>query len=675
MYENDGTPILAVVLGPKKNRVGVVNDRGKEIELEAARFHIIPGNAPSSLTTVSDKKSYLETIRAAAITSSAEIPLREVWSAVVSEGEREYSTSDLTNLYFGDDNPSHHLAMRFALLHDSLFFKRKREAFLPRGESVVEELEKASLAKEEKLKVLDRTCGFFAARLNSSEVVCPAEAEPIIALLTEVAANAPHLSPAHHKEAKEFLDAISAKVPADLSGSPDQRAFMLLLKGGILKEDSNLSLIRNRPHLSFHPESLTEASALTPPSPLTEDEKRYRVDLTHLRVVTIDDASTLDMDDGLSIERTRDGFRIGVHISDVASSILPHTALDREAMRRATSIYLPEDTIPMFPHEISEDKLSLRAGELRRSMSCLFEVSHDLKIIKTTVTPSLVQSAHKLTYIEVDQILEHGAPSDRIPELEIIYNFALDRETERLSGGGLRIQKRDVEVSLDEQGNFTLVEVDEQSPARSLIAELAVQANKAFAEFAQSNGFPLIFRGQPQPEGGDEEHLRSLPQGPALDFALRMRLKRSSTDTRPVRHATLGLAAYTQVTSPIRRYLDLINQRQLLSFCATGHAKYNEEELRAFIHEVEEPLSIAVTVSRETKRYWLLKYLKRKASRGEQIKGTIIRSDHKICLAELNEVYLSAPVKLRSKLGLGAEVTLRIANVDPRSDQLRLEEV
>src|SRR6185312_6195930 len=149
---------------------------------------------------------------------------------------------------------------------------------------------------------------------------------------------------------------------------------------------------------------------------------------------------------------------------------------------------------------------------------------------------------------------------------------------------------------------------------------------------------PLTFRSQETPE--DETLPAKLPpDGPAHDFYLRSRLKKSLVGLVPLPHASLGLRAYVQATSPIRRYMDLINQRQFLWYLTRGKPLYSRGDLEKIIDEVEPRLSNALQATKETRRYWLLRYLQQMQKTGERIFGTVVRLDGRTPLVELEKLY------------------------------------
>ena len=204
-------------------------------------------------------------------------------------------------------------------------------------------------------------------------------------------------------------------------------------------------------------------------------------------------------------------------------------------------------------------------------------------------------------------------------------------------------------------------------------------ANSIMAQFAATHAIPVLFRGQERAEvakeaakDGATEEL--VPEGPAKDFSARTKLKKSSTSCEPRSHAGLGLDAYIQATSPIRRYMDLCHQRQFISFFRTSKPWVTRAEFELIAQEVEGHLQAATVASRETRRYWLLRYLEQR-ERGKAISGTVVRLDLKTPLIELDEIYITLFARVPKGTKLGDHVSLKISAIDPHTEYVRLEAV
>ncbi len=668
-YEDDGQVFLASIIGLKKDKLLAINHRGRELELGKGRMYPLPGREPSTVGSTAARTQYLATLATALDEKAATIDVGEIWS-FVHEELREYTVKELSELYFGSDTLEYHAALRIALIREKTHFKRDKENFEPRAQATVEELKKAEDVKRKKLAARGITLAFLQQRISEPECEIPFELQDNFCLMAEVAANVQHLDAARQREGKELVSLCATALGVSDNNPIEKQAFTVLLKVHYFQKDTNLSFIRNEIPLIHGESARIEADQIVVPDELSqfpEAEINFRTDLTRVRSVTIDDISTKDMDDALSIEQTVDGYQLGIHITDVAWAVPPGSALDRAAKRRATSIYCADGTINMLPEAMSEAKLSLWQGAVRPCLSCLVNVDRSYKIIDTRVVPSFIRSAERYTYDQVDELLESGDPT-----LLLINDIAAACEAARIEKGAIKVHKREVVPFVDASGTVRLQEIDEDSPARALVAEMMVFGNSIIARFASDKGIPFLFRGQERPEPEPQEQKAETAEGPAKDFGARTKLKKSTVGFVASFHSSLGLDAYAQATSPIRRYMDLCHQRQLISYFKTGKPWLTQEDFEPLAFEVENYLQAATLASRETKRFWLQRYLEQRG-RDRTIEATVVRTDQKSPLVELDEVYLTVFVRTPKSVKLGDRLTLRLTSSDPHTDYVRFE--
>ena len=668
-YEDDGAMILGVITGTKRDKFTVLNIRGRELELPRPRLYRLPPGASASGGTTAARVEALKAIGEAIEKEAAALDVKELWS-FVHEDVRLYEVSELCKSYFGADTPERHAGLRLALIREKVHFKRDKEGFEPRAADVVEGLMRAEEARKRKVSVRDTTLAFVAQRLKDPQIPIPSEISENLILMGEVAAGVAHTDPARQKEGKELvhLCAEQLRIPENLS--IEKKAFDVLVKVGYFHRDANLSFIRHDIPTHYSAAVLAEAESLVVPKTIDEypaEDRELRQDFTRLHAVTIDDISTQDMDDALSIEQTAEGYQLGIHITDVSWAIKPGTALDELARRRATSLYCADRTVNMLPEILSESKLSLKQGEVRPGLSVIINLSQNLEIQSSKVVPSFVKVAQRYTYDDVDLLLDHEDPT-----VMLLYQVAAACEENRIRKGAVRVHRREVVPFLEADGSIRLLEIEEESPARSLVAEMMVLANSLMAEFAASKNIPVVYRGQERPDANATEALNGVPEGPAKDFTARSKLKKSTMTFEPRYHAGLGLDAYIQATSPIRRYMDLCHQRQFIGYFRSAKPWATKADLEPLSHEVEVHLNAAMLASRETRKYWLLRYLEQR-SRSKTIGGTVVRQDTKSPLVELDEIYITVFVKSQRPARIGEQLNLKVSSVDPQADYVRLE--
>jgi exoribonuclease-2 len=666
-YDDDGQLMLAVVTGTKKDKLTLINIRGREIELAKGRLYFLPAKDLSAASTLTARVEALTKLAEEIEREASKLDVREVWS-FLHEEIRLYTVSEICQAYFGDDECARHAGLRVAIIRERVHFKRDKDSLEPRPLAVVEELRRAEEAKARKKALRDSALEFLSARRSDPSREIPVELRDAIHLLEEVAASVGHTDPARQKEAREFTHLCAEHVGVPESLPLEKRAFEVLQKAHIFNEHTNLSFIRHEIPVGHGVKALAEAGRISLPEKLEDfpaEERAFRRDLTRVPTFTIDDASTRDMDDALSLEQTRDGWELGIHITDVSFAIKPGTALDESARRRATSLYCADQTVNMLPESVSEGQLSLLAGVIRPTLSVLVTLTPAFEIVSSVVTTAFIKVARRYSYDEVDEALEDGDAT-----LLLLHDIAAACEERRIRKGAIRVHKRDA-VPFFENGSIRLLEIDEDAPSRMLVSEMMVLANMLMAEFAAKNGLPVMYRGQERPIEETAPATTDTPEGPAKDFSARTKLKKSSVSFEPQYHAGLALDAYIQATSPIRRFIDLCHQRQFVEYLKSGKPWMSREEFEPLAGELDLSLQAANLASRETKRYWLLRYLEQRG-RGKPIECTVVRTDLKSPLVELDEVYFTTLVRLQNKVKLGDRLTLKVTAVDPHTDYLRL---
>ena len=336
-------------------------------------------------------------------------------------------------------------------------------------------------------------------------------------------------------------------------------------------------------------------SSAEQPQPGDDD----RLDLCHLATYTLDDAGTREIDDGLSLDLQDDGAWIWVHIADPARLIPPGSPLDQEARRRATSLYLADGVLPMLPLGLAAGPLSLRAGQRTAAVSVAVRLDSAGAIVDRRITRSWVLPRYSLTYADGDELIELAPPGDEtLADLSQLMQL---RSRWRRQQGALtfdrmegRFRRREGELSL---------QLVEPSPARLMVSEAMLLMGAVVADFGCQNDLALPFRSQPPAELPSQAELDQLPEGPARDAAIKRCLSRGVQGTQPMAHFSLGLAAYVQATSPIRRYADLASHRQIIAQLE-GSTPLSEPELGELIDDLDDPLRQSIQISREDQRHW-----------------------------------------------------------------------
>jgi ribonuclease R len=350
-----------------------------------------------------------------------------------------------------------------------------------------------------------------------------------------------------------------------------------------------LSIVRKY-HLptEFPRDVLNQAKGI--PETVDARQSEAREDLRGEFIVTIDPDDARDFDDAIHVQKIGSGWRLGVHIADVAAYVEPNSPLDREARRRGNSVYLPDRVIPMLPERLSNGVCSLNPGVDRLARSVFIHFDKHGTAKSARFARSVIRSAHRLTYKQAYAILT-AAPSDQLSErLHLAWELAALLRQRRFEHGALDLDFPEVKVWVDKEGHPVKLERVENDKSHQLIEEFMLVANEAVARELKKRAIPTIYRvhENPDPEKlaeyrefvlgfnykvGDVTHraelqrllasIRGKPEEQALKVALLKSLKRARYSPQPLGHYGLAKANYLHFTSPIRRYADLVVHRAL----------------------------------------------------------------------------------------------------------------
>ena len=280
-----------------------------------------------------------------------------------------------------------------------------------------------------------------------------------------------------------------------------------------------------------------------------------------------------DFDDAISVENRGDHYSLWVHIADVGHSVEKNSLIDKEALSRGSSIYMPDGKISMIPPVLAENLCSLVTEADRPAISLKATLAQTGEVQNYEIFPSVIRINQRLTYYDANTLLDESG------DLTLLYKIGRLFRQKRLSQGAVQINLPEVSVWLDDKGVPTVAKVDRESPSRMFVSEVMILANWLMASFLKDHQLPAIFRSQPAPK----QHLF---QGEAssifLNWMQRKHLNRFVLGTSPEHHSGLGLDAYVTATSPIRKYFDLITQRQIRSVLGMEAPYMKEDNITVF---------------------------------------------------------------------------------------------
>lgn len=330
------------------------------------------------------------------------------------------------------------------------------------------------------------------------------------------------------------------------------------------------------------------------PDEVEEEEKKNRLDLRHLQTVTIDGEDAKDLDDAISISKENDDhYTLGVHIADVSHYVTENSPLDKEALKRGTSVYLVDRVIPMLPHKLSNGICSLNAGTDRLALSCLMEIDGKGNVIGHRIAETLIQVDRRMTYTAVNAIVTDRDPDvmeeyrDFVPMFDLMKELADILRERRKKRGSIDFDFPESKIILDEKGRPVDIKSYERNAATKIIEDFMLMANETIAEDYFWQELPFLYRTHdyPDPEKmkrlgtfinnfgytirtqNGEVHPKELQKlldkiegtpEEALISRLTLRsMKQAKYTTVCTGHFGLAANYYTHFTSPIRRYPDL----------------------------------------------------------------------------------------------------------------------
>lgn len=556
---------------------------------------------------------------------AAELDLELLWQ-VAQEQNRSFSAVELADLFFGRRSNAAASVMLEALLNDRTYFVRRHMDFLPRTPEQVERLRIQNdriRARSDDYRKIQKQ---LRDVLNGAETPPAAEAGALIEELSRYLKNP-------FTRSRDMTQMLTQAAP---DVDPAEAAFEILERLGARPRVPRFAFIAGLKD-EFSDAVMKEASEAVP-GPRAISDGGF--------AVTVDDEDTVEVDDALSCEALADGgMRVRVHIALVADFVAKGGAMDNEAASRATTVYLPETTIRMLPDPISCRAASLIAGEDRPVMTTDVRLSADGELIDASIYPARIPIMRRLDYDQVDRIIESGNRADDTAATVARLNAAaIQLRQRRRTAGAVLMQRREAKVRV--RGDDVQITVlDNASPGRTLVAEFMVLSNFVAARYAAMNRIPIIYRVQPQ-TGGDLASMR-----PHLSL-------------HPEYHAGIGLDFYAQLSSPIRRYADLVLQRQLLGALANRDhdtAIYTVDELLTVLAGAENAEASGRDLERRAKRYWILRYLERHALDGP-IVAYVVREGQS---AELADFAVRGTLHGAPTLPNQMPIMVQVSRVDP----------
>ena len=468
-----------------------------------------------------------------------------------------------------------------------------------------------------------------------------------------------------------------------------------------------------------------EAAAAKISADITPKEVAKREDFRKVTTFTIDPRDAKDFDDALSIRQLANGnWEVGVHIADVTHYVQPNSIIDKEARKRATSVYLVDRTIPMLPEHLSNGICSLRPNEEKLTFSAIFELDRKANVINSRIGRTVICSDRRFTYEEAQEIIESGK-GDYSRELALLNGMAKELRRRRMENGAVDFDRTEVRFEIDDKGFPVDIYFKESQDAHKLIEEFMLLANITVAEKIGKvpkgkKAKTFVYRVHDVPDAEKLEGLARI----ASNFGFRLKTEGSVKDmnkslnkllhdvkgrgeenmltilamrsmakakysTANIGHYGLALPFYTHFTSPIRRYPDMMVHRLLARYAEGGRSADEKQTEKQCIHSTEMEVT-AAKAEMSSIRYKQVEYMSQRL--GEVFDGVIsgvngwgfyVELDENQCEGlvpirdleddyyELDEKnYCIVGVNTRKKYTIGDQVKVIVARTDLNKKQL-----
>ena len=383
---------------------------------------------------------------------------------------------------------------------------------------------------------------------------------------------------------------------------------------------------------------------------IPEEEYAKREDFRDVPTITIDPADAKDFDDALSLRKlSNNRWEVGVHIADVTYYVKPGDLIDREAEKRATSIYLVDRTVPMLPERLSNYLCSLRPHEEKLCHSVIFEMNDKAEVLKYRIAHTIVKSDSRMTYEDAQAIIETGK-GDFSSEILVLNNLAKQLRERRFANGAINFDRYEVRFNLDENGKPLGVYFKESKEANHLIEEFMLLANRTVAEhigkvpkgkkaktfvyrvhdvpdvekLEDFNTFVLRFGHKIKTSGTNVDIAKSInsllekvkgrPEEDLVETLAIRTMSKAIYSTKNVGHYGLAFDYYTHFTSPIRRYPDMMVHR-LLDVYNEGNSPWNEQQTEEECEHCSQMEQLAENAERDSIKYKQVEFMSDKVGK------------------------------------------------------------
>ena len=496
----------------------------------------------------------------------------------------------------------------------------------------------------------------------------------------------------------------------DKYGKAEGRITEVIAKRGEVGGDIS-ALIRTKGLFETFPSRVNAEAKYLSKQGILPEELEGRLDLRDKKIFTIDGPTAKDLDDAVSIEVLENGnYVLGVHIADVSHYVKEDSNLDREALKRGTSVYLVNRVVPMLPKVLSNGICSLNPNEDRLTLSCIMEIDGSGQVVNHTIEKSVINSCARLVYDDVSDILEYDNPvqsekhNEILTEIKMMGELAEILRNKRKHQGSLDFDLDEAVIEVDEYENPIRIEVEERRTANRLIEEFMLIANETVAEHFFWMEIPFVYRIHEKPDvekmtelrnylanfniafrgNPDNVHPKMLstiidnlagePYEAIVNRVILRTMKKAYYGTSCDGHFGLAFKYYCHFTSPIRRYPDLIIHRMIKAVIEGEMTESKISKYRVDTEIAADQSSIterqAQELEREVEKLKKCQYMKQHI--GEEFEGIVSGvTDFGVYVELPNTIEgMSFARDLDRPYQLGQKVRIKVLDARPEDRQI-----
>lgn len=652
-YRKRREPALGVVLSAHPDKLSILSEDGKRYSVEPKKVVLLTGITVPETLTDSERKLEMRKWRRELEEKKDSVDLETLWQCVVEERET-VSFEEILELYSGAEQVSaeQRFLVFWAVDKNTVYLARGEDGYLVRSRDDVSMTLRTIELREERERRAQAAASWVRSVLSGEAPSAVDESHgEFLELIERYVIDLDDYGRA--KEAKSFLHEAGIKEV--------ESAAEFLIKTGFWEKDDDSESKKIAFHFKHSQRALEEVEAVLS----VRGDFEGLTDRTDLEVFSVDSETTQDIDDAISFEVHEDRVTLGVHISNVAHFIGRGSFLDQGALERAETVYFPEGRVDMFPRELVSRKLSLTAGDPRPVLSLFATFNkEDFTLIDYRFEATVIRVSKNLTYAEATEIFDQTQWGNSLVALTD------SLRSTRVEKGAFIVQLPELKIGVRDRYGISISKDYMDSPAHKVVSECMILMNRLSGDFFGKNAIPALFRSQSR---DIEPEARELdPEDVLFPVKVIKHLKPSFVTSTPEIHKSLGVACYVQMTSPIRRYLDLVMQRQLISWLEEQNICYSESELEDTNTRVSLATREIKNAQRGRHRYWLIRYLLEKDIKGAT--GYVSSRGYNGFNVYIPEFLVELALSNAGGrvFDIGSELSLSIWGVDPLRRRIRV---